>query len=110
MLWTAIVVTPGSEVVRAATRLLPLVAARHICHHKFMASIPADRKSRGRPRVDSIHVGVRIPPEQVAPLDAWIADQPEPRPGRPEAIRLALRDWLTGLGYLPRREDPEGAN
>ena len=28
----------------------------------------------------------------------------------PEAIRLALRDWLTGLVYLPPREDPEGAN
>ncbi len=27
---------------------------------------------------------------------------PEPRPSRPEAIRLALKDWLTGLGLLPQ--------
>jgi len=46
-------------------------------------------------------VGVRIPPEQLDALDAWLAAQPEPRPSRPEAIRLALKDWLTGLGYLP---------
>ena len=43
-------------------------------------------------------------------FDAWISEQPEPRPSRPEAIRLAFRDWLTGLGYLPHREDPEMAN
>jgi len=33
-------------------------------------------------------------------IDAWIAAQPEPQPSRPEAIRLALTDWLTGLGLL----------
>ncbi len=53
------------------------------------------------PGVGSVHVGVRIPPEQLDALDAWLAAQPEPRPSRPEAIRLALKDWLTGLGYLP---------
>jgi len=26
------------------------------------------------------------------------------------AIRLALKDWLTGLGLLKHRDDPEGAN
>ena len=31
-------------------------------------------------------------------LDAWIIEKPEPRPDRREAIRIALRDWLTGLG------------
>ncbi len=39
----------------------------------------------------------------IASLDAWIAAQPEPRPSRPEAIRLALKDWLTGLGLLKGR-------
>jgi len=30
-------------------------------------------------------------------------------PRRPlEAIRLALKDWLTGLGLLKHRDDPEG--
>jgi len=48
--------------------------------------------------------------DDVPQLDAWIAAQPEPRPSRPEAIRLALKDWLTGLGVLKHREDSEGAN
>jgi hypothetical protein len=39
-------------------------------------------------------IGVRLLPPNLAPLDAWIASQPEPRPSRPEAIRFALRDWL----------------
>jgi hypothetical protein len=31
--------------------------------------------------------GVRIPPEQLASLDAWIARQPELKPTIPAAIR-----------------------
>jgi len=54
---------------------------------------------------------VRVMPANVAALDAWIAAQPEPRPSRPEAIRLALKDWLTGLGYFKTpAEDPEMSN
>lgn len=53
---------------------------------------------------------VRVMPPDVSALDAYIAAQPDPQPSRPEAIRLALRDWLTGLGYLPVRDDPEMAN
>lgn len=34
-------------------------------------------------------------------LQAWIADQPEPRPTTSEAIVRGLSEWLTGLGYLP---------
>ena len=34
-------------------------------------------------------------------LDAFAADQPEPAPGRPEAIRRALADHLRAQGYLP---------
>ncbi|TXN71587.1 hypothetical protein [Methylobacterium sp. WL6] len=50
-------------------------------------------------------------PEAVSDaLDAWIADQPEPKPSRPEAIRHALTDWLTSKGYVRHREDPERAN
>jgi len=41
-----------------------------------------------------------LAPSYIEPLDAWIAAQPEPRPSRPEAIRLALKDWLTGLGLI----------
>ena len=72
-----------------------------------MASIPDDRKSRGRPKVGATHVGVRIPPDQLQPLDAWIADQPDPKPSRPEAIREALSEHLKAKGYLPQ---PGGGN
>ena len=55
---------------------------------------------RGRPRVDATPVTVRIPPDQLAPLDAWIADQPDPKPSRPEAIRTAVTEHLKAKGYL----------
>lgn len=78
----------------------------------------ASRCPPARPEVASRYPdaagAVRTPPMRLAlaavVLDAWISEQPEPRPSRPEAIRLAFRDWLTGLGYLPHREDPEMAN
>lgn len=44
---------------------------------------------------------MRLHPPQLAALDAWIEEQPAPKPSRPEAIRIALRDWLIGLGMLP---------
>lgn len=68
------------------------------------------KKGRGRPKVGSVGIHVAMPPEQLQPLDAWIEAQPEPKPSRPEAIRHALADWLTGQGYARHREDPEGAN
>ncbi len=58
-------------------------------------------RSRGRPRVDATAITVRVAPDQLPPLDALIADQPEPRPGRPEVMRLALSDYLRAKGYLP---------
>lgn len=74
-------------------------------------SIPATKKSRGRPATGvGIPVQVRLQPAQVAPLDAWIAAQPDPKPSRPEAIRYALTDWLMGQGYAQHSEGPEGAN
>ena len=39
-------------------------------------------------------VTVRIPPDQLAALDAWIAAQPDPKPSRPEAVRRLLGDVL----------------
>ena len=74
-------------------------------------SIDAGKKSRrGRPRVDTEEVGTRFPRDTLVGLDTYIAAQPEPQPGRPEAIRLLVRDSLIGLGYLPHRDDPEMAN
>jgi thiamine monophosphate kinase len=37
---------------------------------------------------------LRLYPDIEAALDAWIAQQPEPRPSRPEAIRRILRTAL----------------
>ncbi len=52
------------------------------------------RRKRGRPRVDSEDVHVRLTRPAVDALDAWIAAQPEPRPSRPEAIRRLLAEAL----------------
>lgn len=49
-----------------------------------------EKSRRGRPRTDSTPVMVRLQPDQLAALDAWIARQDEPRPTRPEAIRTLL--------------------
>lgn len=75
-------------------------------------SIPVDEKRRGRPPGVTFApaVPVRLTPEQLAAFERWIADQPEPKPTRSEAIRFAINDWLTGLGYLPHRDDPEMSN
>ncbi len=43
-------------------------------------------------------------------MDAWRDDQPDPKPTRAEALKLALTDWLTGVGYLRPADDPEMAN
>lgn len=45
-----------------------------------------------------------------AGIDRYIADQPEPPPNRSEAIRLILRDWLIGHGYLENPPDREDAH
>jgi len=55
-------------------------------------------------------IGLLLYPKLNACLEAWIADQPEPKPSRPEVIRHARTDWLPGQGYVRHREDPEGAN
>jgi hypothetical protein len=57
-----------------------------------------NRKSRGRPRVDAVLVGVRIPPDMLAALDKFVERQIGI--GRPEAIRLILKDWLSANGML----------
>jgi hypothetical protein len=45
------------------------------------------KKPVGRPKVGAILIGVRVPPAEVAVLDAWIAKRKEPDLSRPEAIR-----------------------
>jgi len=69
-----------------------------------MSRVFSAKKKTGRPRVDSEAVNVRLERPALDALDAWIAAQPEPRPSRPEAIRLALRAWLAlgGVARAPR--------
>lgn len=59
-----------------------------------MSSIADNRKSRGRPPTGiGKPVGLRLYPELEAKLDAWIAAQ-DPKPSRPEAIRMLLKGAL----------------
>ena len=79
-------------------------------YHKQMArqekKVP---KKRGRPATGvGEQIQVRIQPDLLSPLDAWIADRASPPPTRAEAIRLALREWLVAQGRLkPPALDPE---
>jgi hypothetical protein len=70
------------------------------------------RKKMGRPRVDATVLTLRLMPTQVAPLDAWIASHPEPRPSRPEAIRRILSQSLSNLADAGSiaAEDPNTSN
>ena len=65
------------------------------------------RAGRGRPRTDPVAQHFTMPQDVSKGIDAYIAAQPDPKPSRPDAIRLALREWLTGLGYLPTGESAE---
>ncbi len=37
---------------------------------------------------------LRLEPEQLARLDAWIASQTDPKPSRPEAVRRLMEQGL----------------
>lgn len=62
-----------------------------------MSNVSNVRKT-GRPRVDAVPLSVRVPPDLLADLDIWIAEQPEPRPSRPEALRRLVADYLVTMG------------
>jgi hypothetical protein len=54
-------------------------------------SINGAKNKRGRPATGlGTSLNVRLQPDQLAKLDAWIAAQPEPRATRPAAIREIL--------------------
>lgn len=58
-----------------------------------MKSISDVKKPRGRPPVGSTAITVRLTPDQLAALDAYIEKQKD-SPGRPEAIRRLVERGL----------------
>lgn len=70
-----------------------------------MTAIADSEKKRGRGRPETgigPAIGLRLYPELSRDLDRWIAAQPEPKPSRPEAIRLLLRK---ALKHYPHAQD-----
>ena len=54
-----------------------------------------EKNKGGRPRTGiGPVVGVRLYPDIEEALEAWIAEQPDPKPSKPEAIRRILRNEL----------------
>jgi hypothetical protein len=54
------------------------------------ATLSDNKKKMGRPATGvGTMIGVRLQPDQLAALDAWIAAQPD-QPSRPEAVRRIL--------------------
>jgi hypothetical protein len=59
-------------------------------------------KKRGRPAIGKgLTIGVRLQPEFLNPLDAWIAAQPNSKPSRPEAIRRLMQLGLKASELSP---------
>ncbi len=59
--------------------------------------MPGEKKKMGRPPTGiGPVVGVRLYPDIEEALEAWIGQQPDPKPSKPEAIRRILRAalWL----------------
>jgi hypothetical protein len=84
------------DLVRAGVRVLNLAPARLIWHRQLTMSIDGtNKRGRGRPPVGSTPINLRLPPDQLATLDAWISRQAGDV-SRPEAVRqllaTALRD------------------
>jgi hypothetical protein len=73
------------------------------------AGRPGIKKKIGRPRIGSVGVMVRLPPDQLADLDRWIVDigrRMRAKPsGRPEAIRDILQNHFETQRQHWARED-----
>jgi hypothetical protein len=69
----------------------------------------SSKKKRGRPTLyegsegkGAPQIGLRLPPPELAAVDAWIGKQPKPRPSRPVAIRR-----LVEIGLLSSTNSPD---
>jgi hypothetical protein len=80
----------------------------HLWYHDAMAKkTVVPKKKRGPPPTGvgrGLHV--RLQPPAMTALDAWIADQPEPQPSRPEAIRRLIALGLTVKSKSRQATDP----
>ena len=45
-----------------------------------------------------------MPRDLLDGIDAFSAEEPD-KPGRPEALRRIVRDWLIGHGYLAYEDE-----
>lgn len=71
------------------------------------SSISNVRKSRGRPKVGATALTVRMPPDELALLDRFIAER-QPGMTRPEALRFGFREWTErGLERTPGTTEAE---
>ena len=53
------------------------------------------KKKRGpKPTGKGTQIQVRLQPDLLALLDLWIASQPDPKPTRPDVLRLSLTEML----------------
>lgn len=50
---------------------------------------------------------ISLPAPVSEALDRWIEEQMDPKPSRPEAIKLAIVDWLVALGHISVRDAPQ---
>ena len=66
-------------------------------------------RSRGRPAVDTEELRARFPRDLLDALDRFIAEDHKGAT-RPEALRIAFRDWAIGHGYLANPPAKEDAN
>lgn len=67
-------------------------------------------KRRGpKPTGKGTLVGVRLQPDLLEALDRFIAEE-KPDTSRPEALRIAFRDWAIAHGLMELPPDREDAN
>jgi hypothetical protein len=68
---------------------------RFVCNKKLWPVRKQHKNGGGRPDSGKgFTISVRLQPDQLAALDAWIAWQKEPRPSRAEAIRRLIAKAL----------------
>jgi len=60
-----------------------------------LSILKTEKNKGGRPRTDATPLGLRLPPDVIMRLDAWIAGQDD-RPTRVEAVRRILAAYLPG--------------